>query len=55
MMECHAGAYFSRISSHENAPFLPVIAIRFQITDSTQDYHIPLLLSPFGYQVYRGS
>jgi 5-hydroxyisourate hydrolase len=27
----------------------------FQLDDPTQHYHIPLLLSPFGYSTYRGS
>jgi 5-hydroxyisourate hydrolase len=34
--------------------FYPVIPIVFEIT-STEHYHIPLLLSPFGYTTYRGS
>ena len=28
---------------------------RFRITDSRQHYHVPLLLSPYGYSTYRGS
>jgi 5-hydroxyisourate hydrolase len=36
--------------------FFPEVAIAFQITDSErQHYHVPLLLSPFGYSTYRGS
>ena len=35
--------------------FLDVIPIRFGISDPTQHYHVPLLLSPFGYSTYRGS
>jgi 5-hydroxyisourate hydrolase len=34
--------------------FLTVI-IPFEIKDPTEHYHIPLLLSPFGYSTYRGS
>lgn len=36
-------------------PFLNVIPIRFGIADASQHYHVPLLLSPFGYSTYRGS
>lgn len=35
--------------------FLDVIPIRFGIPDPTQHYHVPLLLSPYGYSTYRGS
>ncbi len=31
------------------------ITISFNIRDSSQHYHIPLLLSAFGYTTYRGS
>jgi 5-hydroxyisourate hydrolase len=27
----------------------------FAVRDATQHYHVPLLLSPFGYSTYRGS
>ena len=37
------------------AGFYDLIPIRFQVTDPTAHYHIPLLLSPFGYTTYRGS
>jgi 5-hydroxyisourate hydrolase len=37
------------------AGFYDVIPIRFQVTDAAAHYHIPLLLSPFGYTTYRGS
>ena len=35
--------------------FLDQIPIRFGIDDETSHYHVPLLLSPFGYSTYRGS
>jgi 5-hydroxyisourate hydrolase len=35
--------------------FLDVVPIRFGIADAGQHYHVPLLLSPFGYSTYRGS
>lgn len=35
--------------------FLDIIPIRFGIADASQHFHVPLLLSPFGYSTYRGS
>ena len=37
------------------ATFFPAVAIVFDINDALQHYHVPLLLSPFGYSTYRGS
>ena len=36
-------------------PFLDEVVIRFGIADARGNYHVPLLLSPFGYSTYRGS
>jgi 5-hydroxyisourate hydrolase len=36
-------------------PFLDVIVIRFGIADPEGHYHVPLLVSPYGYTTYRGS
>jgi 5-hydroxyisourate hydrolase len=35
--------------------FLDEIPIRFGISDASAHFHVPLLLSPFGYSTYRGS
>lgn len=35
--------------------FFPKAVIHFSVTDSSQHYHIPLLISPFAYSTYRGS
>ena len=35
--------------------FFPEVTIVFDVKDSSQHYHVPLLLSPFGYSTYRGS
>jgi 5-hydroxyisourate hydrolase len=35
--------------------FYPEITINFIVTDAAAHYHVPLLLSPFGYSTYRGS
>ena len=44
-------AYFDQ---QDVATFYPYVEIVFDIT-SAEHYHIPLLLSPFGYSTYRGS
>ena len=31
------------------------VVIEFKVGDSSQHYHVPLLISPFGYSTYRGS
>lgn len=46
------GKYFAA-SSVES--FYPEASIVFVIRDTDQHYHVPLLLSPFGYSTYRGS
>ena len=35
--------------------FLDKVSIRFGIAEESAHYHVPLLVSPWGYQVYRGS
>ena len=35
--------------------FYPCIPIMFEVREPEQHYHVPLLLSPFGYATYRGS
>jgi 5-hydroxyisourate hydrolase len=35
--------------------FYPEVTVAFNVTDATQHYHVPLLLSPFGFTTYRGS
>jgi 5-hydroxyisourate hydrolase len=36
-------------------PFFPEVTITFTVHDQARDYHVPLLLSPYGYSTYRGS
>jgi 5-hydroxyisourate hydrolase len=36
-------------------PFFLSVPVAFHITDTARKYHVPLLLSPFGYSTYRGS
>jgi 5-hydroxyisourate hydrolase len=47
-----SGAYFAALGI---STFYPFVTITFEVTDGTGHYHVPLLLSPFGYSTYRGS
>ncbi len=52
----HAGDYLKANGQAGEEPlFLDRIPIRFGIADADQHFHVPLLLSPFGYSTYRGS
>jgi len=52
----HAGAYLDTTGTPPESPrFLDEIPIRFGISDPESHYHVPLLISPFGYSTYRGS
>jgi 5-hydroxyisourate hydrolase len=46
------GAYFA---GRQIEGFYPQAAVTFTVRDAAQHYHVPLLLSPFGYSTYRGS
>ena len=36
-------------------PFFPEVKIAFNVRDTEETYHVPLILSPFGYTTYRGT
>lgn len=48
----HTGAYLE--AKHQEA-FYPFVDVHFVIKEGGGHYHIPLLISPFGYSSYRGS
>ena len=51
-----AGDYLRALGLEADEPlFLDQIPIRFGMSDPEAHYHVPLLLSPFGYSTYRGS
>lgn len=52
----YIGNYFRKkeLSLPEPA-FLDKVSVRIGIHESSSHYHVPLLISPWGYQVYRGS
>lgn len=52
----HAGDYLRKAGTPLAEPaFLDVVPIRFGVSDAGAHYHVPLLLSPYGYSTYRGS
>ena len=55
-LEFDAGSYFKAKGVQLDAtPFLDVITLCFGIGDADAHYHVPLLVSPYGYSTYRGS
>jgi 5-hydroxyisourate hydrolase len=52
----HVGDYFRGRGVRLPEPaFLDRVPVRFGIADAARHYHVPLLISPFGYSTYRGS
>jgi 5-hydroxyisourate hydrolase len=57
----HSGVYeltfdtASYFASKKVETFYRKVSVVFEIHDPAQHYHVPLLLSPFGYSTYRGS
>jgi 5-hydroxyisourate hydrolase len=52
----HAGDYFRAAGATlTDPPFLDEVVVRFSVWDPAGNYHVPLLLSPYGYSTYRGS
>jgi 5-hydroxyisourate hydrolase len=51
----HAGDYLRAGGRLPEPPFLDVVPVRFGIASAEEHYHVPLLLSPYGYSTYRGS
>ena len=37
------------------APFFPEITLTFRVTDAAAHYHVPVVVSPYGYSTYRGN
>lgn len=56
-----AGVYHIRFQTghylleHHGSQFYPFVDVHFEITENGGHYHIPLLISPFGFSSYRGS
>jgi 5-hydroxyisourate hydrolase len=46
------GVYFRSMGTDSFYPFVQIV---FELHESSKHYHVPLLISPFGYSTYRGS
>jgi 5-hydroxyisourate hydrolase len=52
----HVAEYFrSQGAQLPEPPFIDAVEIRFGIAEPGQNYHVPLLVSPWSYSTYRGS
>ncbi|MFB6352273.1 MAG: hydroxyisourate hydrolase [Bradymonadaceae bacterium] len=51
-MTFQTGEYFDK---HDIDGFYPVARVVFEVDATDEHYHVPLLLSPYGYTTYRGS
>jgi 5-hydroxyisourate hydrolase len=52
----HVGDYFRRAGLPiSDPPFLDRVVIRIGVADPAVGYHVPLLISPYGYTTYRGT
>ena len=52
------GRYALDFDTSRHSPFFPEVTVQFAVPQGAgpgQRYHVPLLLSPFGYSAYRGS
>lgn len=55
-LEFDVGDYYRELGVPLPSPaFLETVAIEFGIADTQSHYHVPLLVSPYGYSTYRGS
>ena len=51
----YIGDYFKKITSQNGLQFLDDVIVRFGISNNKENYHVPLLVSPWSYSTYRGS
>ena len=49
------GDYFKKLTNLPKTPFLDEVVIKFGISNPSEHYHVPLLVSPWSYSTYRGS
>ncbi|KTT33235.1 hydroxyisourate hydrolase [Pseudomonas rhizoryzae] len=55
-LEFEVGDYYRQLGVTLDEPaFLDTVILRFGIADEAAHYHVPLLVSPYGYSTYRGS
>jgi 5-hydroxyisourate hydrolase len=52
----HVAEYFLAVGlAVSDPPFIDEVVITFGVADASQNYHIPLLTTPWSYSTYRGS
>ena len=52
----HVAEYFRTLGVQlPDPPFIDEVVIQFGVADPSQNYHVPLLVSPWSYSTYRGS
>jgi 5-hydroxyisourate hydrolase len=57
----HLGTYRLRFdvdtyfADQQKETLFPEVSVQFEVRDDMSHYHVPLLLSPYGYSTYRGS
>tara|TARA_B100000035_G_scaffold200522_1_gene171528 strand:- start:7 stop:357 length:351 start_codon:yes stop_codon:yes gene_type:complete len=51
----YIGDYFKEITNLNQLQFLDDVVVRFGISNNKENYHVPLLVSPWSYSTYRGS
>jgi 5-hydroxyisourate hydrolase len=49
------GTYVLRFDTRRLSDFYPSVSVEFVVDPGDDRYHVPLLISPFGYTTYRGS
>ena len=49
------GDYFKTVTNLPKTPFLDEVVIKFGISNPSEHYHVPLLVSPWSYSTYKGS
>lgn len=55
-LEFDVAPYFKALAAKlPETPFLEMVPIEFGVADAEQNYHVPLLISPWSYSTYRGS
>jgi len=51
----HAGVYRLVVDLHDLSGFFGTLIVEIHVDDASRSYHVPLLVSPFGITLYRGS
>ena len=51
----YVGTYFKKIIQLKKPPFLDKVPVNFVVSNENENFHIPLIFSPFYFSSYRGS